>query len=170
VIGSFLLVGRIAAKAQESDQPTAKQAPQAATAEDEPQRAESVGAKTGLKIFGREKAESSPDAAASTAPSLTLDDDAVDWLGALGQLWNDWRAGTDGQKSAVASRDGRRPFMSRAFVRQHDADKNGDLSHDEIPASMENAFAHLDADHDGSLTRAEIRQPPMQPPLPPHPL
>jgi len=48
--------------------------------------------------------------------------------------------------------------MNRAFVRQHDADKNGDLSHDEIPASMENAFAHLDADHDGSLTRAEIRR------------
>jgi hypothetical protein len=148
--------GLNALRAQEPDRAAAGLSPPPAATEAEPHRAESVGAKTGLKIFERETA-GAPESTADE-PLEFLAEDATDWLGALAQLWNDWREADEEGQSSFANRDGRRLFMSRAFIRQHDTDRSGDLSCDEIPTSMENAFVHLDADHDGSLTRTEVRR------------
>jgi Ca2+-binding EF-hand superfamily protein len=49
-------------------------------------------------------------------------------------------------------------FASRSFIREHDADKSGQVSCAEAPPDFEEAFVHWDADQDGQLSRAEVRR------------
>jgi hypothetical protein len=122
-------------------------------------RAESFGEKTGLRIFEREKPqEDSPAPAAPEQPIATLTEEAQDWLGALASLWKQWQESDTGREFKWRSAERRGLFASRSFIREHDADKSGQVSCAEAPPDFEEAFVHWDADHDGQLSRAEVRR------------
>jgi hypothetical protein len=122
-------------------------------------RHESYGAKTGLRIFERDNPK---DTASTSLPSeqpiANLTEEAQDWVGALAGLWKQWQEGELGRDSKSRGGENRRFFVSRAFIRQHDADRSGELSCDEAPENLEEALARMDTDHDGQLSRAELRR------------
>lgn len=157
-----LQLGAIAG-AQEADPPEVEGAVAApANVEQsapEPARTESYGQKTGLRIFDRDKPESKPGDAAATDESMAAStEEAPDWLGALSALWKEWTESDAAREFASRRANNRTWFVNRAFIQQHDADRSRDLTCDEAPQGLQEAFDHLDGDHDGVLTRAELRR------------
>lgn len=124
----------------------------------QPERAESIGAKTGLRIFEREKPPGEVPNTPPNDPIAELTEETQDWLGALAALWKEWSESEAGREFRTRRMENRGMFATRAFVRQHDADRSGELSCDEVPESIQDGFVRVDADHDGQLTRGEVRR------------
>jgi len=65
-------------------------------------------------------------------------------------------AGTDKSKAGINS-DGPR-FDAARFLKDHDTNKDGKLSKDELPAAAQSEFAQLDTNKDGFISQEELQQ------------
>jgi len=65
-------------------------------------------------------------------------------------------AGTDKSKAGLHS-DGPR-FDAARFLKDHDTNKDGKLSKDELPAAAQSDFAQLDTNKDGFISQDELQQ------------
>lgn len=62
--------------------------------------------------------------------------------------------------AAGAQPDGKNAprFDAARFLKDHDTNKDGKLSKDELPAAAQDDFARIDANKDGFVTRDELQQ------------
>jgi Ca2+-binding EF-hand superfamily protein len=80
------------------------------------------------------------------------------WSQSWSDWWSDWWNNDDNNNTSSGNQQQRSQEGARQFIRRHDQNNDGYLSHSEMPQRMRSDFNRLDANNDGELSRSEIER------------